>query len=436
MLRARGTTRNITPSELPIHLGGYANGTTATRVDSPLEVNCLVLTDGAETVVLVSLDLLYVTHALRGAVIRGLTDLGVGESNLFIGASHTHYAPAIDETKPALGLPNSEYRSEVADAIIDAIRDALTGPQSLVSIESAASPTSIGVNRRRRRLLRVLRGGIEFNHVAMCPNPSGPTDPIASVVSVRAQTRALAYVWSAACHPTGLAEAGAVNAHWPGDVRKRLRQLEATEDPRGEDLPVLFFQGFSGDVRPPSGSVKSGPIAALFRRIRLGVTFEPLDWTEYSDWSRAAADQIAAIALECSPSTSTPRLSAVRHEYPAMTFAVGAYDLPPVSFQRVSIGDIQLVGVSAEPVSGYADSLRSLVVDKHVIPIGCIDHVIGYWPTQSMIREGGYEVAGHCRSFGITACDPDIQSKVLQGFTHLLANGDTSQPGSALRSQH
>lgn len=431
MLKARGTTRVITPRQLPIQLGGYAKGTIASRVESPLEVNCLVLTDGIETAILVSLDLLYVTHALRESVLRGLEDLGITDRNLFMAASHTHYAPAIDETKPDLGQPNVEYRSEAAETITEAIRDALLGPHSPVSVASASRAATIGINRRRKRLLRAVRGRIEVNQVGMYPNPGGPTDPIASVVAVRSHDRTLAYVWSAACHPTGLADGGVVSAHWPGVVRARLRDLEATESPGNKDLPVLFLQGFSGDVRPPSGRVKTGLASGLLRRIRLGRTFEPLDSMEYSLWSHSAADQVATIALRCSTHTGDLELHCARSEFPASRFARGGEGLPPVSFHRVSIGDIVLVGLSAEPVSGYAHKVRSLAPEEHVIPVGCLDNVIGYWPTQEMFREGGYEVARHCRSFGIAACEPHIESRVLEELTRLLADAG----GSARRDR-
>lgn len=423
MLRACATTRVITPREIPIRLGGYANGAMASRVDSALEVNCLAVTDGVQTVVIVSLDLLYVTHALRQLVLRGIQDLGIDDDGLFMAASHTHYAPAIDETKPALGEPDLEYRDETASAIIETTRAALQGPFAPVELALGSREVPIGINRRRKRLLRVLRRGVEVNQVGMCPNPEGPTDPIVSVAAFRSGGQTLAYAWSAACHPTGLADRGTVSAHWPGVVRDRLRELEADQQTRSTALPVLFLQGFSGDVRPPSGGRKAGFAADLVRTIRLGPTFEPLDADEYSQWSRRVADHVCAIAGDCLPASGDSSVSCARVEHDASRFAQGATGLPPVSFHRVTVGDVVLLGASAELVSEYAHRLRSWVTDRHVIPVGCLDHVIGYWPTADMLHEGGYEVVHHCRSFGITACDPHIEPMVLQGFAQLLADG-------------
>ncbi|MEI2715410.1 MAG: hypothetical protein V9E98_00100 [Candidatus Nanopelagicales bacterium] len=125
MLEARAVRRTITPERLPIELGGYAQGERASSIDSDLEMNCVALTDGVETAVIVSLDLLYVTHALRKAVLAGVADAGVDDSSLFMAASHTHYAPAIDETKPLLGTPDIGFRDQMLSTIVEAIRDAV-----------------------------------------------------------------------------------------------------------------------------------------------------------------------------------------------------------------------------------------------------------------------------------------------------------------------
>jgi hypothetical protein len=419
VLSARAVTRLLTPRDLPVRLGGYSEGECAVRVESDLEVNCVAISDGSETLVLVSLDLLYVTHALRERVTRGLADLGIQSQALFISASHTHHAPAIDETKPLLGEPETEYRDSIATTIVESIRDALTGPRSTVEVRVATGEASIGENRRRRRLVRLTKRGLRINEVATGPNPDGPTDSAVSVVELRTEGGTLAFIWSAACHPTEIGTGKLVSAHWPGVVNRKLRGLHASESDATNGPAVLFMQGFCGDVRPPSGERPRGLMAAL-RRIRLGRTFAPLSEKEYSRWSESAADDVCAIALRTSELARPNSLDCARTEKPATDFANGAEGLPPVSFHRVSLGDIVIIGVSAEPVSGYASQLRALVPDKLVIPVGYIDHVVGYWPTAEMYSEGGYEVTGHCSSFAITSCRPDIEEQVIRGCREVL----------------
>lgn len=421
MLRARAVTLPITPDQLPIRLGGYAADVAAHQVDSGLEVNCLFLSDGCESAVLVSLDLLYVTQRLREAVLSRIEDLGVTAHNLFIAASHTHYAPAIDDTKPSLGEPEISYRNALVGIVIRAIREAALGPKTVVTLATAYGAAAIGVNRRRKRLLRLNRSTFEFNKAGMSPNSKGETDPVVSVIEVRAEGGIpLAFVWSAACHPTARGEADLISADWPGVVRGNLRKLVLAGDLRGAALPVLFLQGFSGDVRPPSGGTARLSAKGLLLRVMLGRGFLPMNSSEYSDWAHSAAERVASIARGCLPNTDESIVECARIELPASRFASGAEHLPPVSFHRISIGSLALIGASAELVSGYASRVRSLAPGMQVIPVGCLDHVIGYWPLRSMFREGGYEVVGHCPRFGITAHDPEIETTVLRQFRLVL----------------
>ena len=50
-------------------------------------------------------------------------------------------------------------------------------------------------------------------------------------------------LWNFACHPVMYHSPMNVSAHFPGDVRKELREILS-------DIPVVFLQGFSGDIRP------------------------------------------------------------------------------------------------------------------------------------------------------------------------------------------
>jgi hypothetical protein len=425
-LKARAARREITPGYLPVSLGGYGASQVGTRIESPLEVNCLCLDDDESCVVVVSLDLLYVTHALREAVLAAVASIGIGGAELFMGASHTHYAPAIDSTKPLLGCPDDQYRDRVAAIVVEAIRDAVLGPKEEVTLSVGQGVSRIAVNRRLKRAIRFARGRFEFNSVGMSPNPSGPIDPFVSVVCLQTRERLLAYLWSAACHPTGLSDGACISAHFPGVVREHLRSLDRGRYPVASDIPVLFFQGFSGDVRPPSGSVRQGWLRDFVNRVRLGPPCRNLDAQEFSSWAQSAARRVVEVAAEGLRARDAGSLECARVELPASRFAIGAEHRPPVSFHRVTVGPVALVGASAEIVSGYAAAIRSMAPHMHVIPVSCIDHVGGYWPLHSMFSEGGYEVAGHCPSFGITACSPDIEATVLEQFRLLMDRGATS----------
>jgi hypothetical protein len=60
------------------------------------------------------------------------------------------------------------------------------------------------------------------------------------------------------------------------------------------------------------------------------------------------------------------------------------------------------VCISAEVCWEWAELVQRAFPGKTIWPVGYIDRVFGYLPTQAMLPEGGYEITGFQRSFGIT----------------------------------
>jgi len=424
-MKLQASSKLISDLKFPLSLAGYAGTRTANHIESPLEVNCVCLTEGEQKVLLISLDLLYVTHGLRASVLKRIQDLGISAGQLFMGASHTHNGPAIDETKPLLGEFDGESLKSVTESVVDAILATINSETHQVKVVIAQEEIEFGINRRRRRLIRVSKRGIQFRRVDMGPNPGGEIDPVVTFIGFRNDEQLLACLWTAACHPTGQPDTSALSADYPGLVRKRLRQqFSAMDFGEHSSLPLLFFQGCSGDIRPPSGRASRWSMKNLIKRIRLGPLFHPLSNTEYEQWTSQFAEKVCQLASRCKEIRDEGTLEYSRLERSASEFAIGASDSPPVSFHGVRIGSLVVIGASAELVSGYAPLIRPLTSDFLLIPVTCIDHVIGYWPMTYMFQEGGYEVDQHCRYFMIDACRPQIESLML-GHLKRIADGLT-----------
>jgi hypothetical protein len=60
-----------------------------------------------------------------------------------------------------------------------------------------------------------------------------------------------------------------------------------------------------------------------------------------------------------------------------------------------------------------------LPTDKNHLLIGCIDDTFGYTPSESQIKEGGYEVDGWLTSFGLTP-STSVEQRV-QGLKALIS---------------
>src|SRR5207302_1899845 len=171
-----------------------------------------------QTVAIVTADLLFVTAELKAALLAAVgAQLGLNEASLLVAASHTHTAPAVDPSKPSLGVCDPDYPALVAQ-----------------------------------------RGADLLGRLA-------------------------------ACDPVGFPARTKVSADFPGVVRRALR------DAHGAELPVLYLQGFAGDVRPR----ETGATTRFARRLVelvVGPLFAPFSTAQYAAWAGGLADRVVGVA--------------------------------------------------------------------------------------------------------------------------------------------
>ena len=79
-------------------------------IDSDIEINAIRLMQNNTNILIISVDTLFITNKIKAFVIDYLKDkLPIKEDQIFIAASHTHYAPFLDASKPNLGTVDDEY---------------------------------------------------------------------------------------------------------------------------------------------------------------------------------------------------------------------------------------------------------------------------------------------------------------------------------------
>lgn len=384
-LQAAAGAIDITP-EHSLPLAGWKERTAPfLSVVERLQANALLLDDGHTRIVAVSADLLYWGQELRD---RLLARLGLEPATLLLAASHTHYSPMTQQGMPLLGLVDDRYVELVAErvgALIESLADRLRP----VSVEYSEGQADHSIHRRRPRSRPWNR-----SRTIMGPNPGGPRDETIRVVQFRDRAGGrLAVVWNYACHPTGYPEPRHVTSEFPGVVRRNLQNR------LGSEIPVLFFQGFSGDLRPPFRA-RMRSLRDVVNWGRFGIIFGPPTQSEWSNWADSLAELvIATLAGNTEPIQATS-LAASYHLVPLGECLDGTDSDPRFALQCISIGDrLQWVAMSAEPVVAYRCMVEKLFPGKKVITIGDIDRVFGYLPTDSMLADGGYEVDGFRRAF-------------------------------------
>ena len=405
---------DITPSQ-PIPLAGYKSRSGPfTAVADPLEANAIILRSQEQQVIIVSFDLLYVGHDLR----QGLLDClqpELGAASLFLAATHTHYAPATSAFLPILGQRDASYVPYVVERVAALIRRLIRSPLASATLSYREGVAQHAVNRRKSRLIKSKTGWLYKKKVELGPNLRGPRDETIRMVAVlRDDQVPTCIIWNYACHPVSFPRKSEISADYPGVVRHLLRErLRA-------DIPVVFFQGFAGNIRPRE---VAWPQTARDRvrwllRGHQWTRFSPAAWQQWSTSLATCVLKTYASATICLP-TQDATISLHRHTAPLSTFLTGQITEREISFHRICIGNmLNIIGISAEPVIEYVKSIKKSYPQYLSIPVGYIDEVYGYMPTAKILKEGGYEVDGFLRSFSLPG--HQIKSDVETQFAEYM----------------
>jgi hypothetical protein len=378
---------DITPRRhLP--LAGYDSRRGVSQaVNDPLELNAILFRTHHVDIAILTADLLFVTAELKRQILESLQgELRLDADTLLFAASHTHHAPSVDPGKPRLGAADQEYIAFVGQQAATLLRRLAAPLGRRCRMQYICGPADHAINRRRRTWWgRMVRG----------PNPDGPRDETVHVIRLIGDAGELvAMLWSYGCHPVGFPHPARVSADYPGVVRRELRRAF------GPELPILFLQGFSGDVRPrPAGRPHS--IRRRCAEAIAGPLFNPLKEAEYLAWAESLADRVVQLA-HSAPALERPLVpQCLAARIPVSTLLDGCRDRRDLSFQRVSLGpELHIAAVSAEPVAGHIRELRA-IAPGFLVPVGYIDSVFGYLPTVAMLGDRGYEDWHFMRSFGL-----------------------------------
>jgi hypothetical protein len=146
------------------------------------------------------------------------------------------------------------------------------------------------------------------------------------------------------------------------------------------------------------------------------VGFTPREYTKWMDGIAKCAREALDQAAHTRPMVTELLIRRTSIKLAALGLS-GETD--EVIFHSFELDDkLSVVGISAEVCWEYAALLRSALAGKTIWPVGYIDSVYGYLPTKAMLAEGGYEVKGFMRSFGIVGeFVADIDEIILKSLS-------------------
>jgi hypothetical protein len=420
-LYIRSAFTDITPVA-PCQLAGYDNRPDPfDSIADRIEANIIWITHLGKQVVLISIDTLFLTRTFKKKVIAAFNSAAknkLREPEVFMIASHTHFSPTLDPTKPVLGKGSDEYILFVQEKIVQALLTLDSAGEVPASLSLSKAATRHSINRRRPVLVR--KGLLLQKKIALGPNPSGPTSEKITMLTLKDDSgKVLAAIWHFACHPTDFPKRSALSAGYPGIIRKAMRSSIG-------EVPVLFLQGFAGDVKPWDHDQPKKKKRTVKEILLKTESFPHFDEEMFTRWSVSLS--AAALSSLKDEGEYVPPLLGSRQIAEPITdlFNSGSIGNDELTFQEITLGEgLKIISISAEPVIEYEDVVKNIYKEEHILCCGYTDSVHIYLPTSAQVLEGGYECEGFQDKFSYPGSFESGLEKKVASSLQKLKGGDT-----------
>ena len=231
---------NITP-DCSVGIGGYSNAETrrSEYVEAPIYATCIALADGAETVLLFTIDNCGIGRGVADKIRDRVTAAtGVPADHIFVGATHSHSCPSIMSDEAGLRYQEIFYGG-AAEAAKQAVADLAP------AVISAGMPVFEGMNFVRHYITADgTYAGSNFGTFKNNPAVAhaAPTDPKMVLVRFsREEKRDILLInWQG--HPDRAKEIGftSIAPSYVGPLRDTVAA--------GTGMLVAYFTGADGNV--------------------------------------------------------------------------------------------------------------------------------------------------------------------------------------------
>ena len=433
---------NITPP-LGIPIAGYYQLRLARTVLDELELSALAVSDGQETALIYSVDLLELKSEFCEKMLKAAADeLGLKQSNIFVACTHTHTGPQLDgQEAPKL---REEYVSFLTRRLIDAGRMALDDRKSARMGFGTSHAPGIAFIRR----FRMKDGTIHTNPGIDNPDvvcPVGEVDDSVRVVRFDRENADAVVLAHFAVHPDTIGGC-VISADWPGFARR-------TAEKALDGVKCIVFNGAIGDVNhvnthPVGGAlndlkmdfddcVRGYGHARHMGRTVAGAILQIFDKVEYTDDVRVAAAQKRVFCPSNRPEASElpgarricelhssgrdseipftgMQLTTVVAEAERMLELENGPDGFELLLSSVRVGPVALIGIPGEPFSGTGRELMAAKGPRMVLPCCCTNGYANYFPLAKDYAEGGYEARSSLFKAGVAEVIRDECLKITE----------------------
>ena len=439
MLRAGFSRLDISP-DIGVQLAGFPDVLRKnTGIHDPLYATTMILSDGSETVCLISLDLLWY-HKKDVAAIRRLiaNQTGIPAGNIMICCTHNHsghIAASFAEFTPQQleAMPTAEeiqaLNARIADSAVVAYHR-LSQVELGSGVRICGSEAGIGGNRR---------------------DPvNGMVDPSLQLLAVRDKNkRLIGCIVKYALHPSTMHEDNTlVSSDYVGYLREAIKKTYP-------DAYVLFIQGTAGDqsnrhTRVYKGFAEAERIGTVLGNAAVDLIGK-IDFTEQGLLAVAQTETILPLrrlpsleeAISCIKKSKADNLKNSDTTTPAelrraevemfgadclagyvrqMADPVGREKLTaelPAEVQAIRWNDMVIVGIQGELFVEFGlDIQKNSPFSKTFVVTLANGGLPGYVCTEEAYRTGGYEVGS-----SLLAPDAgDILVKTVQKLIQKIIN--------------
>ena len=414
-LQAGTGVRSINPPEGAVLFGYPHVERISTGVHDPLLASVIYLEDGADRLLLIALDLLFLDPPTARSIRRAVAvETSVPEACVFVSCTHTHSGPVSCKLlgwgeDPAVVDPDPVYVGFVREQVIDAAREAASGARPAELAWTSADARGVGGNR-------LATGGVTDSEVGiLAVREPGGGDPVAA---------ALVY----GMHPTVMHEDSTlVSADFPHYARLHLKERF------GESLTVVYHTAPCGNQSPRRfvsgqtfeeaerlgrklGKAAAGALEVLTdddftRHCTLSGELREVDLprrvlppsteaerrldkcrARYERLKAEAAERATVRTAECAVFGAEATVMLARaNERGEIDRTLDAYR--PIEVQLLGVGDGWLAGLPGELFVEYALEIKRRAPGETFVASLVGGELQGYIVTPEGDAEGGYEAA-------------------------------------------
>jgi hypothetical protein len=421
MLKLGVSKVEITPAH-PVPLAGFAIRSGLgpfTDVSMPIYARIFVMESSdpsgnelPKRAVIVSADLIWWGSERVPAFKAQISGrCGIDPDAILLHGTHTHSGPQTsDRFTSYLGMPDFAYLKELEDRVLDGIVQA-TADLEPVRVERGTGSSRLAINRRGLRVT---------------PPELRVTDHELNVLRYsRADGKAKGILVHYACHPV-ITNENKISSEYVGVA------MEAIEQQVGLGCVCGFLQGTCGDQNPGDGKeVIRGNHA---RVVEVGLRFA-------SDIAAALAGPMTTlppIGLRVRsltvplPLASLPELGDLAagealpdvhgewHRLQRLRYSQLKPELPLTMTLLQLTESCSLLAMDAEVVVDFGLYIKRQS-NRHILPLGYTNGMLGYVPTADILAEGGYEAVDSTYYFAMPSVfAPEVEMVVKRAVDTLL----------------